>query len=150
MEKSSQQNDLRSEESVMSLAHRIQMARKQAGLTLEQLASQAEVSKTYIWELENDQKGEKKPSADVLLRIANALKTTIAELLGLPTVQADDRNIEISKSLREFCEWMEKTDRKLSEEEIRDLAAMRFRGGQPKSRDDWDDLYRTLKRITKG
>lgn len=150
MEKSSQQNDLRSEESVMSLAHRIQMARKQAGLTLEQLASQAEVSKTYIWELENDQKGEKKPSADVLLRIANALKTTIAELLGLPTVQADDRNIEISKSLREFCEWMEKTDRKLSKEEISDLAAMRFRGGQPKSRDDWDDLYRTLKRITKG
>lgn len=133
----------------MSLARRIEDARKQAGLTLDQLANQAGVSKTYVWELENDEKEEKKPSADVLLRIANALKTTIAELMGLPTVQADDRKVEISKSLREFCEWMEKTDRKLSDDEVRDLAAMRFRGGQPKSRDDWDDLYRTLKRTTK-
>ena len=44
---------------------------------------------------------------------------------------------------------MEKTDRKLSDDEIRDLATMRFLGGQPKSLDDWDDLYRTLKRTTK-
>ncbi|HAH48614.1 MAG TPA: hypothetical protein DCM07_27985 [Planctomycetaceae bacterium] len=75
------------------------------------------------------------------------MKTTIADLLGLPTVQADGRKVEISKSLLEFCDWMEKTDRKLSDDEIRDLATMRFRGGQPKSLDDGDDLYRTLKRL---
>lgn len=133
----------------MSLAHRIQEARKQAGLTLEQLAAQAGVSKTYLWELENDEQEEKKPSADVLLRIGTALKTTIAELMGLPTVQTNDRNVEISKSLQEFRDWMAATERPLSDEEVRDLATMRFRGGQPRTRDDWDDLYRTLKRITK-
>lgn len=133
----------------MSLAHRIQEARRQAGLTLDQLATEAGVSKTYLWELENDEKSEKKPSADVLLRIANALKSTIAELMDLPTVQVDHQKLQISKSLQEFCDWMAATDRPLSEDEIRDLAAMRFRGGQPRSRDDWDDLYRTLKRTTR-
>lgn len=133
----------------MPLAQRIQEARKQAGLTLDQLATESGVSKTYLWELENDENAEKKPSADVLLRIATALKTTIAELMGLPTVQANDRKVEISKSLQEFREWMAATNRALSDDEVRDLAAMRFRGGQPRTRDDWDDLYRTLKRITK-
>ena len=44
---------------------------------------------------------------------------------------------------------MTETNRELPEEEIFDLATMKFRGGQPKTVDDWDDLYRTLKRTTK-
>ena len=55
----------------MSLARRLREAREAAGLTLEELAEKAEVSKTYLWELEKDEAGEKKPSADVLLRVAN-------------------------------------------------------------------------------
>jgi transcriptional regulator with XRE-family HTH domain len=69
----------------MPLAHRLKDARTKAGLTLDQLAREAKLSKTYLWELERDAKGRKKPSADVLLRIANALSTTIAELMGLAT-----------------------------------------------------------------
>lgn len=133
----------------MSLAKRIHESRKLAGMTLDGLADAAGVSKTYLWELENDENGEKKPSVNVLLRIANSLKTTIAELLDLPTVQVNNHKVEISNSLQEFCDWMESTDRKLSGDEVQDLAGMRFRGGQPKNRDDWDDLYRTLKRTTK-
>ena len=133
----------------MSLAERLKDTRKQAGLTLEQLATEAGVSKTYLWELEHDTEGEKRPSADVLLRIANALQTTIAELLNQPVVRVNKASVDVSKSLLEFREWMSEIKEPLTDEEFRDLAAMRFRGGQPKSKDDWYDLYRTLKRTTR-
>ena len=133
----------------MSLAQRIREARKEAEKTLDQLATEAGVSKTYLWELENDEEGLKKPSVDVLLKLAEALKTTIADLLSLPAVQVNKSKIEISSSLAEFREWMKKTKQALSDDEFCDLAAMRFRGGQPKNKDDWYDLYRTLKRTTR-
>jgi len=133
----------------MSLAQRLHQARREAGLTLDQLADASRLSKTYLWELEHDEEGVKTPSADTLMKLVTPLRTTIADLLGLPTVQVNNQKVELSQSLQEFSDWMKKTDRELSEDEIQDLATMRFRGGQPKSVEDWDDLYRTLKRTTK-
>jgi len=134
----------------MSLAKRIREERERAGLTLDELATEATISKTYLWELENDENGLKKPSADVLLRIARALNVTIADLLSLPMVQVDETKVSLSPSLIEFRKWMKRIGDPLSDDDIRDLATMRFRGGQPKSKDDWFDLYRTLKRTTGG
>ena len=133
----------------MALAERIRKAREKAGMTLDQLARAAGVSKTYLWELEQDSEGSKKPSAELLLKIANALSTTLADLMGLPAIKADNRTVEISESLREFAERMRKLKTPLTEVEIRDLATTRFRGGQPKTADDWHDLYRVLKRSSK-
>jgi len=132
----------------MPLAKRLREERERAGMTLDQLAEKAEVSKTYLWELEKDAKGQKKPSADVLLRIAEALSLTIADLLSLPAVRVDETKVEISQSLIEFRSWMKKIGEPLSESDMRELATMRFRGGQPKTRDNWHDLYRILKRST--
>lgn len=134
----------------MSLAKRIREERERAGFTLDQLAGKAEVSKTYLWELEKDAKGEKKPSADVLLRIAEALSITIADLLALPAVRVDETNVNLSPSLIEFRDWMKKIKEPLTEDDLRDLATMRFRGGQPKTKDDWYDLYRLMKRSSGG
>jgi transcriptional regulator with XRE-family HTH domain len=130
----------------MALAERIRKAREKAGMTLDQLARAAGVSKTYVWELEQDAEGAKKPSAELLLKIANALSITLADLMELPSVRVDNRPVEISESLREFIERMRKLKIKLTDAEIRDLATTRFRGGQPKTADDWHDLYRVLKR----
>jgi transcriptional regulator with XRE-family HTH domain len=133
----------------MSLSERIRKARNDADLTLEQVAATAGISKTYLWELEHDEDGVKRPSADVLLKIAEALKTTIAELLGLPSVQVNKSRIDVSRSLIDFRDWMKEIGQPLHDDEFNDLAGMRFRGGQPKSKDDWYDLYRTLKRTTR-
>jgi len=130
----------------MSLAKRIREERERAGLTLDQLAEKAQVSKTYLWELEQDTKGQKKPSADVLLRIAQALSTTIADLLALPFLRVDDTNVDLSPSLIEFRNFMKHAGEPLAENDLRDLATMRFRGGQPKTKEDWHDLYRLMKR----
>ncbi len=132
----------------MSLAQRIREERERADLTLDQLAEQAKVSKTYLWELEHDFEGKKKPSADVLLRIAQALSTTIADLLSLPAVSVDQTKVDLSPSLIEFRDYMSNIGEPLSDADLGDLATMRFRGGQPKSKEDWQDLYRMLKRAT--
>jgi transcriptional regulator with XRE-family HTH domain len=118
-------------------------------MTLDQLAKAAGVSKTYVWELEQDADATKKPSAELLLKIANALSITLADLMELPSVKADNRTVEISESLREFIERMRRLKIRLTDSEIRDLATTRFRGGQPKTADDWHDLYRVLKRSVK-
>lgn len=134
----------------MSLAQQLQAARRAAALTLDQLAEKARVSKTYLWELENDEAGEKKPSADILLRIASALSTTIADLLELQTVIVNEAVIDLSTSLIAFRDWMASIGEPLSSQDLRDLATMRFRGGQPRTKEDWHDLYRLMKRTTGG
>ncbi len=113
-------------------------------MSLEELAEKAKVSKTYLWELEKDQEGVKKPSADVLLRIANALSTTIAHLLALPAVRAQAEEVQISPSLQEFSERMQSLGTPLSDQDLRELALMKFRGAQPRTADDWHQLYLVL------
>ena len=127
-----------------SLAERLRSCREAVGLSLDELATNAKISKTYLWELEKDAAGEKKPSADVLLRIASALSVTIADLLALPSVQVDADAVELSASLSEFRDRMAKLNTPLSPQDLRDLAVMKFRGGQPQSADQWHQLYLTL------
>src|SRR5262245_61136914 len=92
----------------MSLAKRLRKLRESQNLSLDEVATKAKISKTYLWELEKDTSGEKKPSADVLLRIANALSVTIADLLDLPSVQVQDGAVELSGSLQEFRDRMKR------------------------------------------
>lgn len=128
----------------MSLAKRLRQIRESKDLSLDEVAKRASISKQYLWELEKDTAGEKKPSADVLLRIANALSVTIADLLALPTVQAAEGEVELPKSLQEFRDRMKKLQTPLNDEDLRDLAAMKFRGRQPETADEWHQLYLTL------
>ena len=127
-----------------SLADRLRSCREAAGLSLDELATKAKISKTYLWELEKDAAGAKKPSADVLLRIASALSVTIADLLALPTVHVETDAVELSPSLREFRDRMATLNTELSPQDLRDLALMKFRGGQPQTADEWHNLYLTL------
>jgi transcriptional regulator with XRE-family HTH domain len=52
--------------------------RKRQGLSQQKLADIAKISLTYEGELE---RGQKMPSLDVIVRLANALKLTAAQLL---------------------------------------------------------------------
>lgn len=128
----------------MSLATRLKELREAKGLSLDELATKAEISKTYLWELERDTSGEKKPSAKVLLKIAAALSTTIADLMSLPSVRVQQEEVEIPASLRDFQTRMEILGTPLSPDDLRDLAVMKFRGGQPQTVDEWNALYLVL------
>lgn len=126
---------------VNNLASRLRKIREERELSLDEVAGKAKISKTYLWELERDTAGTKKPSADVLLRIAQALSTTLAELLALATVKAPEGPVEISPSLAEFRERM---GEQLSAQDLQELAAMKFRGAQPQTADEWHQLYFVL------
>lgn len=128
----------------MSLAARLRKLRKDKDLSLEDVAKKAGISKTYLWELERDTSSARKPSADVLIRIANALSTTLADLLSLATVHVQDQPIELPPALREFQKRMAAQNAPLSEADLSDLASTKFRGGQPQSVDEWHQLYLLL------
>ena len=59
---------------------KIKKLRVDKGLTLDQLATMTESSKSYVWELEN--KNPPRPSAEKLAAIAAALGVTVDYLLG--------------------------------------------------------------------
>src|ERR1019366_2543087 len=86
----------------MSIAARLRKMRESEGFTLDELAAKASISKTYLWELERDAAGEKKPSADVLMRIASALSVTISDLLDLPATHVEGAPVELPSSLQDF------------------------------------------------
>lgn len=65
-----------------TLAARLRRYRMNCKQTLAEVSKQAGISKTYLWELEADHAGDKRPSADVLTRIAGALGITWEELIG--------------------------------------------------------------------
>ncbi len=129
------------DEPVSNLASRLRKIREDRHLSLDDVAGRAGISKTYLWELERDKAGTKKPSADVLLRISQALSTTLAELLALATVKAPDGPVEISPSLAAFRDRM---GDQLSGQDLQELAAMKFRGAQPQTADEWHQLYFVL------
>ena len=133
----------------MSLANKITELREKAGLSLDDLAKKAAISKTYLWELEKDQSGTKKPSADILLRIASALSTTIAVLLDLPTVKVKEIPVEIPAALQQLQERLKSQGTPLTPQDLRDLVTMQFRGGQPQTVDEWNQLYLTLLSTTR-
>ena len=132
--------------SAMSLAKKIREERNKAGLTLDELAEKAGLSKTYLWELEQDEAGVKRPSADVVLKIADALSLTIADLMGLPTVKVQKESVNIPKSLFDFRDQQSVMGNKLSDNDLRELAGMSFRGGQPRTAEGWFAVYLAFSR----
>ena len=133
----------------MSLANKIRKLREGNDLSLDELAAKAGISKTYLWELERDAAGTKKPSADVLMRIATALSTTLADLLSLETVTIQQAEVELAPALKDFQNRMAAQNTPLTADDLRDLAVMKFRGGQPQTADEWHQLYLLLVNSTR-
>ena len=130
----------------MSLAKRLKTLREAKDYSIDDLAKKSGVSRTYLWELEKDETNVKKPSADILLKIATAMSTTIADLLSQPMVRVAETEISIPASLQAFREQLKSLGgEELSEEDVRDLALVKFRGAQPASVAEWFQLYSTLK-----
>lgn len=120
----------------MSLGTRIKQRREQKGIPAAELARLAEISKPYLSELENGHAA--RPSVAVLFRIAKALGTTAADLMG---EEIQPTNGTISPTLREFA-----ASEGLPAEDVRMLARIRFRGEQPQTPEDWRFLYESIKR----
>jgi transcriptional regulator with XRE-family HTH domain len=113
-------------------------------LSVPDLARTARISKGYLWQLENGE--DPNPSVAVLTQIADALETTVAELLGQPAVKAKASSIPstLPSGLKEFLEEEKRRGEPVREDIARALAQLQARGGK----DDWAFLYAAIKRAT--
>ena len=126
----------------MDLSQKIKQLRQEKGYSLNELAERAGISKAYLSQLENNR--SKQPSAEILLKIASALRTTIADLLDKPVrVHAKDFG-EMPDGLRELIDEQGET-LDIREEDVKMLMSIRYRGNQPETPEDWEHILRTIR-----
>lgn len=127
----------------LSVGKRIANQRQIKSLSLPELAEKAGISKGYLWQLETG--AGPNPSIGVLTKIAQALDTTVADLLGLPKAKAGipDR---LPAGLREFLEDQKCKGAPVPEDIVLALAQLKARGRKAGSKEDWAFLYEAIKR----
>jgi transcriptional regulator with XRE-family HTH domain len=133
----------------ITLGERIKNYRIDAGLTLPELARKSDITKGYLWQLEEGK--TQNPSLDTLSKIANALDKTIAEITkGEPLIKpVKGKAFEIPPSLSEFIEEQKKNSVPLTNDEIEMLANIHYRGKRPSSKQDWLTLYSVIMMVSK-
>lgn len=118
------------------LGQRLRKFRDDRGWTQAELAERAGVSKPYVSELESG--AGRRPSGQILLKLADALGVTVADILGRQVVPSGDPHVPAS--LREFAEL-----RGLPESDIQMLASIRFRGEAPRTQQRWEHIYNAIR-----
>jgi len=131
----------------MKLKDNLKRLRKNKQLTLDELSEKSGVSKPYLWQLENED--DKKPSADILFKIAEVLETTIADLMGYPVTVHDETVKKLPKALQEFVKKAKQMELNLSDEDVQMLAKIKLRGKSPKTAEDWEYVYQSIMRSVK-
>ena len=130
-----------------SVGERLRYVREQQGLSLDRLAERAEISKSFLSEVENDKSGI---SGERLLKVANVLGASLDYLLrGERTPGMEEpQSIEIPRELGELAEDLQLTyGQTIALLGVnQSLVARRRRAGQPHmSKADWEKLYDGIK-----
>lgn len=126
-----------------TVGERIRFVRTQTNLTLEELASRAGVSRSFLWDVEQSRSGI---SGRRLLQVANALGASLDYLMrGVPAqARFEPGTIEIPRELSEVAE-----EKGLSHKQTlalldiqRSIVARRGRKDTDAlSNEDWKKLY---------
>lgn len=130
----------------MLVGARIRSLRLERGLSLPQLSEEADVSVGLLSQLENADEKTANPNLQTLRKLAKALKVTIADLLGKSVTTSRPFVPEkLDAGLSAFLASARKRDIKLDENVLHGCYAMQERDGAPKTADDWEFLYKTIK-----
>ena len=126
-----------------TVGQRLNYIRTQKGLTLEALADRSGLSKSFLWEVEQDRSGI---SGRRLLQVADALNASVEFLLrgGSAPTENQPQSIEVPRSLSELAEEVGLTYRQtMTLLEIERSLVARRRGGPrgSKGKEDWRTLY---------
>tara|TARA_R110001583_G_scaffold25160_2_gene91289 strand:- start:2647 stop:2967 length:321 start_codon:yes stop_codon:yes gene_type:complete len=74
------------------LGEKIRELRKKRGLTLDKLAKEANLSKSYLWELENRE--SQRPSAEKLSFLADALRVSTDYFLNDDAREPEEKHLD--------------------------------------------------------
>lgn len=132
----------------MEIGDNIKKYRELRSVTLPDLAAQAGVSKAFLWEIESGK--SKRPGAETLYRIAEALGVTIAHLMGKePGGEAAAWvEPEINDGLRAFVNERKRQGQPLEPDEVESLAFVQLKGGRPETKEQWAIVYGVLREMT--
>jgi transcriptional regulator with XRE-family HTH domain len=128
----------------VSISQRLKQLRDKKGLSVAELSAAAGVSKPYIWQIESGRR--QNPSADKLQKLAAALGTTVADLIGAPAGIPEEALGEAPESLREFAKRRGKR-LGLRREDVVMLKHVHYRGKRPDTPEDWELVFLFLRRI---
>ena len=124
------------------MAKRITTLREIKGMSVPGLAEKAEISKGYLWQLENGE--EQNPSLEVITKIATALDSTAAELLGQPSTKARPPIPEkLPGGLKNFLDSKKREGKPVPENIVMGLAQLQSRGIT-----EWEFVYEAIRRTT--
>ena len=126
-----------------TVGQRINHVRTQQGLSLERLAQRAELSKSFLWEVEHDRSGI---SGNRLLQVADVLGASVDFLLrgGSHGVINEPRSVEIPTELSEVAEELGLSYRQTLTLLDVDRSIVARRGSSVrgrKNKDAWRSLY---------
>lgn len=121
-----------------AIGKRIRKFREEKGMTAAQLARDAEISRSYLSELENGTGNHRRPSANVLYAIGKALGISMSDLLGRPMIL--EPPTKPPATLMEFAEIDG-----LSQSDVEMLASIKFRGGSPNTVERWRFIYQAIR-----
>lgn len=107
----------------MSLAVKLKELRLKSGKSLQEVADAIGASKAHLWELEMGK--SKNPSLDLLSRLAEHYKVTVASLVGETLKDTPDEVMRMYKDLQ----GLNDADRALLEVIIADMKKRRSKGG---------------------
>lgn len=132
----------------MDIASNIKKYRELRSMTLPELARRAEVSKAFLWEMESG--NSKRPGAEILFRIAEALGVTMAHLMGKEPAISGAPGIEpeVNEGLRAFINERRAQGQPLEAEEIGSLSFVQLKGGRPRTKEQWALVYGMLRQMT--
>jgi transcriptional regulator with XRE-family HTH domain len=127
-----------------TVGERIRFVRNQRGLTLEQLAEQSEISKSFLWEVEqgSDISGER------LLRVANVLGASLDYLLrGQAASEYKPASVEIPADLHHLAAELGLSYRVTVAVLDVDRSVMTHRRDEriTKDKEYWRQLYESVK-----
>ena len=132
----------------MEIGKNVKKYRELRDYTLPDLAVRAGVSKAFLWEIETG--NSKRPGAELLYKIAEALGVTIAHLMGKGATGDDAREMiepEINDGLRAFINERKRLGQALEPEEIQSLSFVQLKGGRPQSKEQWSVVYGMLREM---
>ena len=133
----------------MDIGTNVKKYREMRGLTLPELAEAAAVSKAFLWEIESG--NSKRPGAEILFKIAEALDVTIPHLMGKQPAGAAKDLIEpeINQGLWDFISERKRQGAPLDADEVKSLSFVQLKGGRPTTKEQWALIYGMLNEMTK-
>ena len=128
----------------MTLAEKLKGLREENNMSVAELSEMSGVSKPYIWQIEDGRR--KNPSGEILRKLASALGTTVADLMGAPVGISEADLEQVPKSLRDLARKKGK-QLDLRKEDLEMLKLIHYRGKRISKPEDWELLLLFIRRI---